>query len=167
MFKWNPPVELIKILSVILIIGTVVLGALGYFEKIFTFQWSKIAAWICLATFFILTICQIILDKIKEARQAEEFYNQEIIEAFPPRTSKDLLTFFTDDSGNKCIAIKLKYEPIPKSVKLWEGGYDAPPITLAFKEKEVIFRNSAYSSFEEYSQKQGPIYQIRYFPKSK
>jgi len=158
---------LIKILSIILIFGTTILGALGYIEKIFAFQWSKIAAWFCLFIFLILTICQIIVDRIKEARQTEEFYNQEVVEVFPPGSSKELLTFFTDDSGNKCVAIKLKHESIHKSVKLWEGGYDAPPITLAFKEKEVLFRNSTFSSFEEYTQKRGPIYQIRYFPKKK
>ena len=157
----------IKTISIILIIGAIILGALGYIEKIFTFQWSKKVAWACLFIFLALTICQIIIDRIKEARQAEEFYNQEIVEVFPPETSKNSLNFFIDENGNKCVALTLKYEPIKKSVKLWEGGYDAPPITLAFKDKEVLFRNSAYSTYEEYYQKRGPMYQVRYFPKNK
>ena len=148
-----------KIIGIIVLIGAITLGSLGYFEKIFSWQWGKKASLICLVIFLLLSIGQIILDKIKEAKQAEEFYGQEIVEAFPHVGSERKLQFFTDKNGNKCVAITLLQRPIPKSLKLWEGGYDAPPITLAFDKqngKRVIFRNSAYSSYEDYQQKEGP-----------
>ena len=157
-----------KILRLVFIISSIILGSLGYLETIFPFQWCKEAAWICLVIFILLSIGQVILDKIKEAKEAEDFYSQEIVEIFPHEDSQEKLKFFTDESGNKCVAINLEQEPIPKSLKLWEGGYDAPPITLAFdsaNKKRVIFKNSAYSSFEDYFQKQELVYQVRYFPK--
>lgn len=157
-----------KIIEIILIIGTIIFGVLGYIETIFSLQWGKKAAWICLISFLVLSVIQIIIEKFKEAKQAEEFYNQEIVEAFPHEGSEKKLEFFTDEHGNQCVAITLAQKPIPKSLKLWEGGYDAPPITLAFdkqNEKRILFRNSAYSSYEDYRQKKGPMYQIRYFSK--
>ena len=45
---------------------------------------------------------------------------------------------------------------LQQSVKLFNGGYEAPPITLGFNSKEVLFRNSAYANFEEYL-KEGPM----------
>jgi len=156
-----------KILGIIILLGVIALGSLGYLEKNLSWRWGKKASWICLIIFLLLSIGQIILDKIKEAKQAEEFYNQEIVEVFPHNGSEEKLQFFTDEKGNKCVVITLVQKPIPKSLTLWEGGYDAPPITLAFdnqNEKRIIFRNSAYSSYDDYQQKKGPMYQVRYFP---
>ena len=159
---------MIKFLGIILLIGTIALGALGYFEKLFSWEWRKKVSWCLLVIFFLLSIGQIILDKIKDVNQAEEFYDQEMVEVFPHNVSEKKLQFFIDNKNNNCVAIILEQKPIPKSLKLWEGGYIAPPITLAFdkqNEKRIIFMNSAYLSYEDYQHKKGPIYQVRYFPK--
>ncbi len=159
---WN---KMINGLGWMITIALILIGALGYIEKLFNLEWNTRFLWMWLAVFLILSVAQVCMTVYEKKKSAEDFYSQEQIEVFERSTSRDLIRFFNDPSGNKCAAFVLKKEPIPKSVKLWEGGYDAPPITLAFHGKEVIFKHSHYSNYEEYVQQNGPVYQIRYFPK--
>src|SRR5437870_3396576 len=142
---------MVKTMTIIILIGLIILGALGYIETIYSLKWDKKVVWVCLIVFLLFSFAQIYLDKLKDDKQAEDFYEQEVIEAYPrgAQISANSLEFFVDSSGNKCVALKLKHVPIQKSLKLWEGGYDAPPITLAFdtaNKKRIVFKNSAYSS---------------------
>lgn len=73
------------------------------------------------------------------------------------------MNFFTDSAENKCVKLVLKHQPIRKSVKLWEGGYLAPPITIEVTGKEVTFKFSSYNNYKEYSNG-GPLYQVKYYP---
>ena len=117
-----------------------------------------------LIVFLVTSVGQLVLSRYKERKATEDFYSQEIIKVYSKDRTQDLLKFFADRYGNKCVALKVDHEPIAKSVQLWEGGYKAPPITLQCVGKEVIFKYSAYSSYEEYKTR-GQLYQVRYFPK--
>lgn len=154
-----------KILFLLTAIISLLLGILGYIEKIFSLQYSAILRWGLLVLFILSWGGMRVLEVIKEKRAAEVFYEKEKVEVFPHSSdSRQKMKFFTDEHGNKCVILYLERFPIPKSVKLFEGGYEAPPITLGFNGKEVSFRFSAYANFEEYL-RDGPMYQIRYFPK--
>ncbi len=59
------------ILEKILIIGTIVFGSLGYIKEICSFRWGKKAAWICLIAFLLLSIPQIIVDKVQKTKDVE------------------------------------------------------------------------------------------------
>lgn len=154
-----------KALFLIISFGSLLLGVLGYLEKIFGWQYSVALRWFLVSFFVLFWIGNRALEVIKEKRAPELFYGKEIVEIFPH--SFDVgsrMKFLTDRQGNKCVVLSLGKSPVPKSVKLFEGGYEAPPITLGFNGKEILFKNSAYASLEEYL-KNGPVYQIRYFPK--
>jgi len=139
-----------------------ILGTLGYVEKIYSLQLGRSIRILLFTIFIFFSIGNIFFGIYKEKKSAENFYSKEKIEIFTPENSKEKMRFYTDRKNNKCVILILENEPIIQSVKLFEGGYEAPPITLAFNGKEVIFKFSHYSSYEEYSNG-GPIYQIKYY----
>jgi hypothetical protein len=144
--------------------GALILGALGYVQPITGSAWPVWASIALLVAFCIISLGQWLLDRLQERRAAEEFYEQEVTEVFRPNASARLLRFFTDNAGNKCVAIVLEHEPIAKSLNLWEGGYHAPPITLVVKGNIVVFLHSGYEKAEDYTN-ESPVYQVRYFPR--
>lgn len=145
-------------------VGAFALGALGYVQPLSGASWPTWSSVVLLIAFVGITVGQWTVEAIERRRAADDFYAEELTEVFRPADSETRMRFFVDKSGNKCVGLVLEREPIPKSVHLWEGGYHAPPITLAVEGRVVGFRYSGYSSYEEYS-KGGPMYQVRYFPK--
>ncbi len=140
------------------------LGALGYVQPVTGTAWPLWSSAVLLVAFVCVTAGQWIVETIERRRAADDFYAEEVTEVFRHADSEERMRFFVDKAGNKCVGLVLEREPIPKSVHLWEGGYHAPPITLAVEGRVVGFRHSGYSSYEEYA-KGGPMYQVRYFPK--
>lgn len=138
-------------------IGFIVVGVLGYIEGI-----PGVLKICLMVLFLLLSVGQIIITLHERKKSIEDFYNSEIVTVYPQQSSKGKLEF-SYNKNPKWLAIALEYKPIPKSVQLFEGGYLAPPITLAFQDNKVIFKNSAFSSYEQY-ENQPIIYQIRYYP---
>jgi hypothetical protein len=141
-----------------------ILGALGYIQDLLGLEWLPMYSWLLLSVFILLTLAEVLLERQKDKRAADDFYADQITEIFAHDTSEDKLGFFTDKGGNKCVAITLQRAAIPNSIKLWEGGYSAPAFTFFVKDNIVVFRNSAYGSNEEYT-KPGPVYSVQYYPK--
>ena len=145
--------------------GSFVLGVLGYLQPITGATWPMWSSISLLAAFILITLGQWLVEARERHHAATDFYSHEITEVFPHAESAERVRFFADKAGNKCVGLVLDKEPIPESVHLWEGGYHAPPITLAVEGRVVGFRNSGYGSYEEYS-RGGPMYQVRYFPRT-
>ncbi len=129
-----------------LIIISTVLGLLGYAKDLSKQKWKTWILWTLPVVFLLLSAGREVFNWYTAKKSAEYFYSKEIVRVYPKNSSQNELKFFRDNFGNKCVAIQLEHEPIPKSVKLWEGGYAAPPITLEISGKEIIFKHSSYSS---------------------
>ncbi len=149
----------------LVISSTIALGVLGYLQALFDWNVSHLYIGILLMSFLFVSAAEILLDRHKEQHAAEDFYGAELTETFPRGSSRDHMHFFLDKGNNKCVALTLKQNAIPNSVRVWEGGYSAPAFTFVVKDNVVVFRNSGYTTHEEYDQP-GPIYSVRYYPKS-
>lgn len=158
------PQRRIILIGWLAISAAIALGALGYLQTLFEWQLSSLNTWILLVSFLLVSVAQILMDRHKEKHAAEDFYGAEVTETFPRGTSADRMHFFVDKANNKCVALTLGHAAIPNSVRLWEGGYIAPAFTFLVQDNVVLFRNSAYTSHEEYQQP-GPIYSVRYYPR--
>lgn len=153
-----------SILLWICTVGLILLGALGLVEKLITLKLKR-GVWIALLVAFLaLSIGQVLFSIALAKRAPEDFYAQEVTEVFPRNAPDGRLTFATDSAGNKCAIFMLRKAPIPNSVHLWEGGYHAPPITLAMEGNKVTFKFSAFSSAQEYANGSA-LYQIKYIPR--
>ena len=144
-------------------VAALILGVVGYVQPLAGDVWPWWSSVVLLLAFIVVTVWQWIVEHLESRRSADDFYAQEVTEVFQPADSESRMQFFTDKAGNKSVILMLGNRPIPKSLRLWEGGYHAPPITIAVAGQKVCFRHSGYLSFEEYA-KGGPIYQVRYFP---
>lgn len=155
----NPLViKTVKKLSIPLLIGGVVLGAIGYLNLPDKMNWVFFLIYAGLSAFHLA------VGIFKEKKGADFFYAQEIQEIFPSDTCENRMKFFSDEHGNRCVTLLLVNEPVPRSIKLMEGGYPAPFFTYTVQGKILTFKNSAYTSCEDY--KPGvPIYSVRYYPR--
>ncbi len=144
---------------------TVILGSFGYVNDYFGWPLNSWASVAFLMSFICISVAELKYNFDKEKRAADDFYVQEIMEVFERSSSESKMKFFVDTAGNKCVALTIKNDAIPNSVKLWEGGYVAPPFTFSTDGNVVTFKNSAYDSYEAY-RKPGPIYSVKYFPRS-
>ncbi len=143
-----------------------VLGVIAYIQDLSANRWRRVVLILLMVLFMVVSLSQKLLEWSQQRKAAEEFYSQEIVRVFQKDRSKNAMHFFTDRQGSKCVTFALEHEPIPNTVKLWEGGYAAPPITLAVSSNTVTFRYSAYTDYDQY--RSNPLlYQMRYFPKKK
>lgn len=154
----------IRLTGWFVIIATIALGLLGYLQTLFDWHVSRLYTWLLLASFLLVSLVEVMLGRYKDARVAEDFYGAEITETFPRGSSFGRMHFFLDKANNKCVALTLTAAAIPNSVRLWEGGYVAPAFTFVVQNDVVVFRNSTFTSHEEY-QNPGPIYSVRYYPR--
>lgn len=153
------------ILNRIIIGITIILGSLGYLQDLFVWDIPNSAIGGLFVAFLCISVAGVLFEREKEKRAAEDFYKEEITEVFDRSDSESRIKFFIDKGQNKCAALILRHEPIPNSINLMEGGYLAPRFSIVVKQNIVVFRNSAYSNYEEY-RKPGPVYSVKYYPKS-